>query len=107
MRTGLDEEELERKVAPLDRKRDGALRRLADPTDTGEWCASGIALAHRLVTNTLAIQPGIADDLPALLSSSPRKSPGLTPPRPAPRLRAIAGPPRAGHRGVGTRLAGA
>lgn len=83
MRKGIEEAELARKVAPLDRQRDANLRRQADPTDIGGvvtvWYRT---VANRLVAAALGIQPGIADDLPSLLSSLATEIawPGVPPP---------------------------
>ncbi len=70
MRSGIDESELARKVAQLDRAREKALGRLADLTDSGGMAEIWYRInSRRLVSSMLAIQPGVVDDLPALLSS--------------------------------------
>lgn len=69
-RYGVTDAEWSRLVTPLDRAREAVLRRVDDPTDLG-----GIAVVWRRVDGdrpipvNLAIQPGIADDLPSLLSA--------------------------------------
>ena len=70
MRKGIDASELARLVAPLDRERQAKQRRMRDPTDSG-----GTAMLWRRIDSAklraeaVAIQPGVADDLHALLSS--------------------------------------
>ncbi len=69
-RTGIDPQRWRRRVARHDRARTAALRRRADLTDAGGivvlWCRDAL---HRIGERTLLIQPGVADDLPSLLSS--------------------------------------
>jgi len=70
VRKGIDADAFTRKVARLDRQRETILRRLPDPTDSGGGAQIWYRVSPgKLITGTLAIQPGIADDLPSLLSS--------------------------------------
>ncbi len=66
-RAGLETTRWMHALAGLDRDREAELRQIADPTDAG-----GRAVLWHLANSapsTLRIQPGVADDLPALLSS--------------------------------------
>jgi hypothetical protein len=58
-----------RAVAPLDRARDQLLQRGQEPTDLGGDVIIWYRTAGGVAKSRIAIQPGVADDLPALLSA--------------------------------------
>ncbi len=78
---GLEERDLRRRAAALDRARDTALRRAPARDNLG-----GVAVVwHRrgdaIISEKLAIQPGVADDVPSLLTALSREVgwPGAAP----------------------------
>lgn len=68
-RVGVEEKRWRRDVAERDRARDRALRKLADPTNSGGVVVVWEGEGGRPQPRTLAVQPGVADDLPSLISS--------------------------------------
>lgn len=68
-RVGLDTGSLHRRVAPLEKARTTALRRSTDPTDSGGVAVIWYRLPGQIESAKLAIQPGIADDPPSLLTA--------------------------------------
>jgi Flp pilus assembly protein TadD len=68
-RPGLDTGSLQRRFAPLDAARAKALRRLDDLTDSGGAAVLWYRGRRGIDSAKLAIQPGVADDLPSLLSA--------------------------------------
>jgi len=68
-RAGMEEKHWRRDVAERDRARDRELRKLADPTNSGGVVVIWEGAGSRTQPRRLAVQPGVADDLPSLLSS--------------------------------------
>ena len=67
-RPGMTDAEWERRIAPQERARVQALRRLTDREDAGGLVVIWYRTAGGVAPSRWQIQPGVADDLPSLLS---------------------------------------
>jgi tetratricopeptide (TPR) repeat protein len=68
-RNGLEIGSVRRRVAALDRTREAALRRRADRDDSGGTAVLWYRTPVGIDSAAIGIQPGVADDLPSLLSA--------------------------------------
>lgn len=92
VRTGIPLAEWEQRLIPFLRQRDHAVRDAADPSDLGGMVVIWSRWEQRITSEQRLIQPGVADDLPSLLSALAVETawPGVTAMPPAQADTAIA-----------------